>query len=160
VVIISGLLTLLVLSGATLAVAFRNGWVTVAPNAAPVAANSPVSVAPAVVAAEYVAPDGDLQARIVEVWKDVLKLPRVGTRDNFFDLGGHSLLAVQAHRRLREALQRELSITDIFRFPTVQSLAAYLSGDSAGGAQQGAERAPGRRAAMQRRQQLRAGAKV
>ena len=36
VVIISGLLTLLVLGGATLAVAFRNGWVRVA-SAAPVA---------------------------------------------------------------------------------------------------------------------------
>jgi hypothetical protein len=33
VVIISGLLTLLVLGGATLAVAFRNGWVHVAPAA-------------------------------------------------------------------------------------------------------------------------------
>jgi natural product biosynthesis luciferase-like monooxygenase protein len=115
---------------------------------------------PAVATAEYVAPEGDLEPRIVEVWKDVLKLPQVGTRDNFFDLGGHSLLAVQAHRRLREVLQRELSITDIFRFPTVQSLAAYLSGENAGGAQQGADRAQGRRAAMQRRQQLRAGAKV
>lgn len=45
VVIISGLLTLLVLSGATLAVAFRNGWVTVAPAAAPVVA-APVVAAP------------------------------------------------------------------------------------------------------------------
>lgn len=50
VVIISGLLTLLVLSGATLAVAFRNGWVNVAPAEAPVVA--PSVVAPAVVAAD------------------------------------------------------------------------------------------------------------
>jgi natural product biosynthesis luciferase-like monooxygenase protein len=116
--------------------------------------------APAMATSEYIVPEGHLEALIVDVWKDVLKLPQVGTRDNFFDLGGHSLLAVQAHRRLREALQRELSITDIFRFPTVRSLAAYLSGGSAGGAQQGVERAQGRRAALQRRQQLRAGAKV
>jgi acyl carrier protein len=107
-------------------------------------------------AAAFVAPADDLEGRIADVWKDVLKLPQVGTRDNFFDLGGHSLLAVQAHRRLKEALQRELSITDIFRFPTIQSLAAHLADGGADRAtQQGSERAQGRRAAMQRRQQLR-----
>jgi natural product biosynthesis luciferase-like monooxygenase protein len=105
----------------------------------------------------FVAPAGDLEAQIAAVWKDVLKLPQVGTRDNFFDLGGHSLLAVQAHRRLKDALQRELSITDIFRFPTIQSLAVYLAEGSAAGAQQGSDRAQGRRAAMQRRQQQRSG---
>jgi natural product biosynthesis luciferase-like monooxygenase protein len=108
-------------------------------------------------AADFVAPVDDLESRIADVWKDVLKLARVGTRDNFFDLGGHSLLAVQAHRRLKEALQRELSITDIFRFPTIQSLAAYLANGSPASAQQGSDRAQGRRAAMQRRQQQRSG---
>jgi acyl carrier protein len=109
-------------------------------------------------ATAYVAPADDLEQQIAAVWKDVLKLDRVGSGDNFFDLGGHSLLAVQAHRRLRETLQRDLSITDIFRFPTVQSLAAYLADGSQGGAQQGTDRAQGRRAAMQRRQRQRAGA--
>jgi acyl carrier protein len=79
--------------------------------------------------------------------------PDVGARDNFFDLGGHSLLAVQAHRRLKEVLQRDLSITDLFRFPTVQSLSAYLGneGEDDAAAQSGKARAQGRRAAMQRR---------
>ena len=115
------------------------------------------AASPAASTAEFVAPTGDLESQIAEVWKDVLKLATVGTRDNFFDLGGHSLLAVQAHRRLKEALQRDLSITDIFRFPTIQSLATYLAEGSQGGAQQGSDRAQGRRAAMQRRQQQRSG---
>jgi natural product biosynthesis luciferase-like monooxygenase protein len=117
---------------------------------------APDAAAP-VAAAEYVAPTSDLESQIAEVWKDVLKLATVGTRDNFFDLGGHSLLAVQAHRRLKDALQRDLSITDIFRFPTIQSLATYLTEGSQGGAQQGSDRAQGRRAAMQLRQQQRSG---
>jgi natural product biosynthesis luciferase-like monooxygenase protein len=119
---------------------------------------APDAVTASAPAAEYVAPTSDLESQIAEVWKDVLKLTTVGTRDNFFDLGGHSLLAVQAHRRLKDALQRELSITDIFRFPTIQSLATYLTEGSQGGAQQGSDRAQGRRAAMQRRQQQRSGA--
>jgi natural product biosynthesis luciferase-like monooxygenase protein len=118
---------------------------------------APDAVAASAPTAEYVAPTSDLESQIAEVWKDVLKLATVGTRDNFFDLGGHSLLAVQAHRRLKDALQRDLSITDIFRFPTIQSLATYLTEGSQGGAQQGSDRAQGRRAAMQRRQQQRSG---
>ena len=106
------------------------------------------------VAEVFVAPAGDTEQTIATVWKEVLNLPQVGTRDNFFDLGGHSLLAVQVHRKLRDVLQRDLSITDIFRFPTIQSLSAYLSQDGADGAaaQQGRDRAEGRRAALQRRQ--------
>jgi natural product biosynthesis luciferase-like monooxygenase protein len=119
---------------------------------------APDAVAVTAPTAEFVAPTSDLESQIADVWKDVLKLASVGTRDNFFDLGGHSLLAVQAHRRLKDALQRDLSITDIFRFPTIQSLATYLTEGSQGGAQQGSDRAQGRRAAMQRRQQQRSGA--
>ena len=44
----------------------------------------------------------------------------VGTSDNFFDLGGHSLLVVQVQRRLRDACGREVSITDMFRLPTIR----------------------------------------
>jgi acyl carrier protein len=107
--------------------------------------------------AAYEPPAGDLEESIARVWREVLKVEQVGTRDNFFDLGGHSLLAVQVHRRLREALSRELSITDIFRFPTVHSLASYLAGDREDLTREAADRAQGRRAAMQRRQALRSG---
>jgi acyl transferase domain-containing protein/acyl carrier protein len=52
---------------------------------------------------------------------------KVGRHDNFFDLGGHSLLITQVHSRIREALRQELSILDMFKYPTVSSLASYLS---------------------------------
>jgi hypothetical protein len=55
-------------------------------------------------------------------------LSEVSVDDNFFDLGGHSLLVVQVQRRLREASGREVSITDMFRFPTIRSLAQHLNG--------------------------------
>jgi len=98
------------------------------------------------------APAGDLEKAIAEVWRDVLKVSRVGLEENFFDLGGHSLLAVRVHRRLRQAVARELAITDLFRFPTVRALAAYL-GDASGGPSldTGRERGELRREALARR---------
>jgi natural product biosynthesis luciferase-like monooxygenase protein len=73
-------------------------------------------------------PNSELEKTIAAIWQDVLGLPQVGTTDNFFDLGGHSLLVVQVQRRLREACGREVSITDMFRLPTIKALAAHLGG--------------------------------
>ncbi|WP_264212662.1 MupA/Atu3671 family FMN-dependent luciferase-like monooxygenase [Leisingera thetidis] len=69
------------------------------------------------------------QARIATVWSRILGVSGIGAQDNFFALGGHSLLAVQAHRELRQELNTaKLSITDIFRFPTLAGLAAHIEG--------------------------------
>ncbi|WP_404481568.1 MupA/Atu3671 family FMN-dependent luciferase-like monooxygenase [Novosphingobium sp. BL-52-GroH] len=107
---------------------------------------------------DYVAPGDAMEEKVAGIWREVLKLDRVGTRDNFFDIGGHSLLAVQVHRALRAALDRPLPLTDIFRFPTVQTLSAHLSGSGDGdvATQQGQARAAGRRAALERRRGTRA----
>jgi natural product biosynthesis luciferase-like monooxygenase protein len=77
-----------------------------------------------------IAPQSDIEKIIASIWEDVLGVPQVGTADNFFDLGGHSLLVVQVQRRLREACGREVSITDMFRLPTIKSLAAHLGGNA------------------------------
>ena len=77
------------------------------------------------------APQSRLEQTIASIWQEVLGLPQVGMSDNFFDLGGHSLLVVQVQRRLREACGHEVSITDMFRLPTIRALAAHLGGNAA-----------------------------
>jgi natural product biosynthesis luciferase-like monooxygenase protein len=73
-------------------------------------------------------PEGELEQTIAGLWREVLGLTQVGVNDNFFDLGGHSLLVVQVQRRLGELQGQEVSITDMFRFPTIRSLAQHLAG--------------------------------
>lgn len=72
--------------------------------------------------------DSQLEKEIASIWQEVLGVPVSGTSDNFFDLGGHSLLVIQVQRRLREVTGREISITDMFRLPTISALAAHLNG--------------------------------
>lgn len=76
---------------------------------------------------EYVAPSTATEKVIAEVWREVLKVERVGAHDNFFALGGHSLLLVQLLRRLQTVVKQEISVVDLFRYPTVAALAGYLS---------------------------------
>ncbi len=70
--------------------------------------------------AEFVAARNELETRIVEVWQDVLAIPRIGVHDNFFDLGGRSLLATKVAARLKEL---GVSIRLLFENPTVADLA-------------------------------------
>ena len=84
--------------------------------------------------APVVMPTGDAigtQAAVAQIWSRLLGVADIRRDDNFFALGGHSLLAVQAHRDIRQALGAErLSITDIFRFPTLAALAGHIDGQN------------------------------
>jgi len=78
-------------------------------------------------AATYVAPRTELEQTIATIWQEVLQVAKVGLYDNFFDLGGHSLLMIQVHSKLRQILNRDVSMIEMFKYPTVNSFAKYLS---------------------------------
>jgi acyl carrier protein len=78
------------------------------------------------VGAVFVGPATDLEQTIAAIWRECLGVAEIGANDNFFDLGGHSLLLVRVHDRLREQFKVDLSLTDLFRFPTIALLAANL----------------------------------
>ena len=53
----------------------------------------------------------------------ILGVEKISSTDSFFDLGGHSLLVIQAHTEINAELGANvISITDIFRFPTLAAL--------------------------------------
>ena len=71
---------------------------------------------------EWEPPEGQGEVALSQLWSEVLGVPRVGRRDNFFDLGGDSILALkivaQAHQR-----GWGVSTTEIFAHQTVAELA-------------------------------------
>jgi len=76
--------------------------------------------------APFAEPQSEMERLIAAVWCELLHVEQVGLHDNFFDLGGHSLLLVQVHSRLQSLLGRSLAMVELFRFPTVEALAAHL----------------------------------
>ncbi len=74
----------------------------------------------------YVQPQNETEEAIARVWQEVLKLDKVGISDNFFEIGGDSLLMAQLSSKLSQVLGRQLSIVELFQYPTIQSLSQHL----------------------------------
>jgi amino acid adenylation domain-containing protein len=74
----------------------------------------------------YQEPVGEIETKLAAIWAEVLKLERVGRHDNFFELGGHSLLAVRVVGRVRQALNINLAMVDLFTRPVLASLAEQI----------------------------------
>ncbi|NOK22272.1 amino acid adenylation domain-containing protein, partial [Corallococcus carmarthensis] len=75
----------------------------------------------------YEAPRTETEAKLATIWAEVLRVPRVGVKDNFFTLGGHSLLAMQVASRVRAELETEVPLRVLFEATTVEALAGRLA---------------------------------
>jgi acyl-CoA synthetase (AMP-forming)/AMP-acid ligase II len=74
----------------------------------------------------YEAPVGETEEALAEIWAELLGVERVGRGDHFFDLGGHSLLATRLVLRIREAMEVDVALRDVFERPVLSALADHL----------------------------------
>ncbi|OMD47781.1 hypothetical protein BSK56_12765 [Paenibacillus borealis] len=68
-----------------------------------------------------------MEITVLEAWKEALGVEQIGLDDPFFDIGGNSLLTIRISDKLNASTGIELSVTDLFRYPTVRELAAYMA---------------------------------
>ncbi|WP_095139605.1 non-ribosomal peptide synthetase [Pseudomonas sp. Irchel s3a10] len=78
--------------------------------------------ADAVINRPYVAPEGEVETALAQIWGEVLGVEQVGRHDNFFELGGHSLLAVSLVARMRQS-GLHTDARALFSQPTLAALA-------------------------------------
>jgi len=74
------------------------------------------------------APETELEQQLHTMWAELLPLPaaEIGIDSDFFTLGGHSLLAARLSARIKQQLNTQASVRDIFQNPTIKALAAQL----------------------------------
>jgi amino acid adenylation domain-containing protein len=75
---------------------------------------------------KFVPPETSLEEKLVEIWREVLQVKRIGVLDNFFDLGGNSLLATQVVYRINKAFKIDLPVRSLLEEPDVASLALLI----------------------------------
>lgn len=67
-----------------------------------------------------------LEIKITAMWSNVLNKEKISVDSNFFEIGGQSLKAAQLMFMLYKDLQVKLELRDIFTYPTIRGLAAYI----------------------------------
>ncbi len=73
----------------------------------------------------FIAPTNENEIVLASVWSDVLKIEKVGIKDNFFSLGGDSIKSLQITTDLR-IKGYLLKIKDIFELQTIEEIAKCL----------------------------------
>jgi len=88
---------------------------------------------------EYVRPDSApllrkprtaIEKEIAKVWIEALQLPVVGIDDNFFEMGGTSILTQRIVTILRKSLNENISVANLYRYPTIVTLSEYLTSNN------------------------------
>ncbi|MCZ7637351.1 MAG: phosphopantetheine-binding protein [Verrucomicrobia bacterium] len=77
-------------------------------------------------AGEHEVPRDAFEARLAQVWAEVLAVGRVGMQDHFLELGGHSLLALSLAARLSRELGFEVPLRWVLELGTVAALAERI----------------------------------
>lgn len=93
-------------------------------------------------------PVGEREEALAVIWRDLLAVPDIGRRDDFFAQGGTSLLAMQMIARIRRELSLPAEMSDLFEAPTIADLAVRLAGRASAGSD-GLAIAPRRRARVE-----------
>lgn len=74
----------------------------------------------------YVAPRNDTEARIAQIWQELLGKPAIGVLDDLFALGGNSLTATRILSRINKQFGVQVSVRQLFLGPNVADLAVAV----------------------------------
>ncbi len=75
---------------------------------------------------EYEGPRNETEEKLVKIWKEVLGAEKVGINDNFFELGGHSLKVMMLSNRIRNELNIDIPLHDIYNKPTIKEISRLV----------------------------------
>ena len=76
--------------------------------------------------ANFLAPQTSIEMQLSDIWKDILKLDRVGVRDSFYALGGDSLALAIMVTAVEDRFQIPLPMDNVLQGPTIENIAGLL----------------------------------
>lgn len=74
----------------------------------------------------YVAPSGDTELKLTEIWEEVLGIEGLGAEDDYFLIGGDSLLGVTLFGEIQRVFGQAPPLSILLECPTVRRLATRL----------------------------------
>jgi amino acid adenylation domain-containing protein len=75
---------------------------------------------------DYLAPRNEMEAKIAEIWQQILDMDGISIDADFYELGGHSLLITRIWTRLNAQFGKKLPLGKLFDLRTIAELAAEM----------------------------------
>lgn len=75
----------------------------------------------------YIAPQTEMQKKLAGIWENILCIKNIGIDDNFFEIGGDSIKAAKLIAAIRDGIQMELSLKQLFGNPTIRGIEGELN---------------------------------
>jgi aryl carrier-like protein len=69
---------------------------------------------------------GDTNQYLLELWSTQLNVPRLGSRDDFFEAGGSSMQVIEMLTTVSEKFGKEIDFAEFFADPCVEKLSQLL----------------------------------
>ncbi len=73
------------------------------------------------------APATEMEQILSGIWRQVLGHDSIARDANFFEIGGTSVQLVRAYNLLRQAIDQEFVLVELFQHPTITALANFLT---------------------------------
>ncbi|MCX8131716.1 MAG: amino acid adenylation domain-containing protein [Clostridia bacterium] len=81
---------------------------------------------------EVLLPQSEIEEKILDIWKEILKIEKISTKDGFFEIGGDSILAVMAADRINRELCLDINVTELFKYSNIKDLSRYIASTGEG----------------------------
>lgn len=75
---------------------------------------------------EFELPNNETEEKLVQIWKQILKVDRIGIKDNFFELGGNSLQAQQLVNAIYKSMKARISVRHVFTNSTIEKISKHV----------------------------------
>src|SRR5579883_2265755 len=72
-------------------------------------------------------PQTEVEQTLAKIVQEILQIKTVSIYNNFFDLGANSVNLIQIHNKIKDVLNTDVPIVEIFKYPNISFLAKYLS---------------------------------
>lgn len=86
----------------------------------------PISV-PFDLGIEHVAAESETEKMLVNIWREVLGIKKIGVEDNFFDIGGNSIKILKVVGLIDKAFDIKVPVVDIYKYPNIKALAKNIN---------------------------------
>jgi thioesterase domain-containing protein/acyl carrier protein len=79
---------------------------------------------------EYIAPENDVELKLLRIWESLLNVQPIGVTEDFFELGGTSINAIRLFTEIKKQFNRNLQPIALLEHSTIRALSELINDET------------------------------